>query len=301
MAGLQQLEHFIEQPALRHIGQQLGGGDQRRLGLGLDREAECSQLGRETDGANDPHRVFAVARGRVADHAEREFLRVLDAVVIVDHQLAGRVVIHRIDGEVAARRVFVLRAPDVVAQHAAAGIDGVRHTGEFALASAFVALDLLRRRVVHVGAKGRYLDHFMLAATPIHHVHDAKPPPDDEGPAEQALDLLGRGIGGHVEILGPQAQQQIAHRAAHHIGFVARPLQGGDDVEGALVDQRRIDAVDRGRYFLALAEARLASGSRIGFSEQFVDEILDHWFLWRPAKSMRALRYFRASTGSMEW
>jgi hypothetical protein len=34
MAGLQQLEHFVEQAALRHVGQQPFMRDQRRGGLG---------------------------------------------------------------------------------------------------------------------------------------------------------------------------------------------------------------------------------------------------------------------------
>jgi hypothetical protein len=78
------------------------------------------------------------------------------------------------------------------------------HAGQLALAGALVAADLLGRRVVHVGAEGGDLDHLVLAPAAVHHVHDAEAPADDEGAAEQALDLLRRGVGGHVEVLGPQ-------------------------------------------------------------------------------------------------
>ena len=88
-----------------------------------------------------------------------------------------------------------------------------------------VAGHLLGGGAVHVGAEGRDLDHLVLAAAAVHHVHDAKAPADDEGAAEQALDLLGRGVGGDVEVLGPQADQQVAHRAADDVGLVAGLLQ----------------------------------------------------------------------------
>ena len=119
---------------LRHVVEQRRHLLDRRPRLGLDLEAE---LGREAHGADDAHRVFAVARDRVADHAQQLLLRVLDAAVVVDHDLAHRVVVHRVDGEVAPRGVLDLRAPDVVAQHAALGVDGVVHAGELALREVF--------------------------------------------------------------------------------------------------------------------------------------------------------------------
>ena len=35
-----------------------------------------------------------------------------------------------------------------------------------------------------------------------HHVHQLEAAADDAGAAEQRADLLGRGVGGHVEVLG---------------------------------------------------------------------------------------------------
>ena len=82
-------------------------------------------------------------------------------------------------------------------------------------------VDLLGGGGVQVGAEGRHLDHLVVAAAAEHHVHDAKAPADDEGAPEQRLHLLGRGVGGDVEVLRPQADQQVAHRAADDVGLVA--------------------------------------------------------------------------------
>ena len=84
-------------------------------------------------------------------------------------------------------------------------------------------------------------------------MHDAETPANDEGPPEQPLHLLGRGIGGHVKVFRPQAHQQVAHRAAHHIGLEAGLLQRAHHLDGALVHQRRVDAVGAGRHLHPLA------------------------------------------------
>ena len=194
--------------------------------------------------------------------------------MVVDHDLALGVVVHGVDGEVAADRVFFLRAPDVVAQDAAGGVHRVFHVGQLALAGAFVARDLLGGGVVHVGAEGGDFDDFVFAAPAIDHVDDTKTPPDDESAAKQAFDLLGRGVGGHVEVFGPQADQQVAHRTADDVGLKTGLLQGADHVEGALVDQVGVDAVLGDGDFDAFAKLG-RFGGRL-FAEYFVDEGLDH-------------------------
>ena len=274
MTRLQQLEHFVEQAALRHVGQQRQRRREGAGGLGLEREAQRRELGGKAHRPDDAHRVFAVTGGGVADHAQHAVARVLQALVVVHHDLRLRVVVHGVDGEVAADRVFFLRAPDVVAQHAPAGIDGVLHAREFGLAGAFVAGNRLGGGVVEVGAEGGHLDDLVLAAAAEHDVHDAKAPADDEGTPEQALDLLGRGVGGDVEVLGAQPQQQVAHGAPDHIGLVACVLEGAAHLDGPLVDQRGIDAVHGRADLLAAAELWLAAAT--GLAEQLVDEGLDH-------------------------
>ncbi len=48
--------------------------------------------------------------------------------------------------------------------------------------------------------------------------------------------LLRMGAGGHVEILGLPAQQEIAHATAHEVCLVAGILQPVQDLEGVLGD-----------------------------------------------------------------
>ena len=268
MAGLQQLDHLVEQPRHRHVGQQRdrfghGGG-----GLLFDLEAE---LGGEAHRAHQAHRVFAVARGRVADHAQHAPLGIGQAVVKVDHDARFGVVVHRVDGEVAPRRILDLRAPHVVAQHAAAGIDHVGLADQVRLRRAFVALDLIGLAGIAVGAEGRHLDHFVLATAAEHHVHEAEAPSDDEGAPKQRLHLLGRGVGGHVEVLRPPAHQQVAHRTADDVGLVAGRLQRADDLDRMLIDQRVVDAMLVGANVDALAQRHAR-----GFAQQFVNESFDH-------------------------
>jgi hypothetical protein len=52
-------------------------------------------------------------------------------------------------------------------------------------------------------------------------VGEAEAAADQAAVAEQLLDLFGRGVGGHVEILGLAIDQQIAHRAADKVGAEA--------------------------------------------------------------------------------
>jgi hypothetical protein len=212
-----------------------------RLGLRLDLVAH---LGGEAQHADDAHRVFAVARLGVADHAQQPGLGVGHAAVVVDHDLRARVVVHRVDGEVAPRGVLDLRAPHVVAQHAAAGVHRVALAVELAARGLLVALDRGRLdRVVHVGAERGHLDLVLLAVAAVDHVHQAEAPAHDEGAPELRLHLLGRGVGGHVEVLRAQAHQQVAHGAADDVGLVARVLQRLDDAHRGFGHQLRIDLV----------------------------------------------------------
>jgi Asp-tRNA(Asn)/Glu-tRNA(Gln) amidotransferase A subunit family amidase len=71
--------------------------------------------------------------------------------------------------------------------------------------------------VVDVGAEGRDFDD--LAA--VHDVRQAEAPADQPAIAEQRLDLLGRGVGGDVEVLRMPADQQVAHGAADEEGAEA--------------------------------------------------------------------------------
>ena len=306
MAGLQQLEHFVKQAALRHVGQQGPRRSQRLQCLGVELETQAGEFGRKTHGADDAHRVFAVAGGGVTDHAQGELFRVADAVVEIDHRLRLGVVVHGVDGEVAPRGVLLDRAPHVVAQHAAAGVHRVLHAGELAFAGALVAFHLLGVSAVEVRTEGGDFDHLVVAAAAVDHVHDAKAPADDEGAAEQVFHLLGRGAGGDVKVLRTQAEQQVANRTAHDIGLEPGLFERVHHVERALVHQLGVDAVHRHRHIFALAELGGLGARAAGLAQQLVDEFFDHSnrFRMRQPRSV-AMAWSRASglvaTGSCTW
>jgi len=201
IAGEQQLEHLVEQARGGHVFQQGGHVADWMARRGVDAEP---QLRRQAHRAQHAHRVFAVARARVADHAQGLLPDVGDAVVVVDDRLGARVVVQRIDGEVAPGGVFGLAAVDVVAQHAAVLVG-------------------LGRIGVLSGAERGDLDRFR----PAHHVHDLEAATDDARAAEQRTHFFRSGAGGDVVVLGRMADQQVAHCAADDEGLEAGLLQHG--------------------------------------------------------------------------
>src|SRR5690606_19492993 len=123
-------------------------------------------------------------------HAQYPGLDVGDPIVEVEHLFGRRIVVERVGGEVAPRRVLFLGAEDVVAQDAAVfGDAGQRLVAVVEMAA----------------AKGRDLHGFAAE----HHVHESEAAADDTRTAEDAVDLLGRGVGGNVEILGTFLEQQV--------------------------------------------------------------------------------------------
>src|SRR6185503_6820369 len=137
------------------------------------------------------------------DHAQQALLEIGKAAVEVDDLFAGGVEIKRVDGEVAAARVFFLGAEHVVAQHAA-------------------VLVLFRGGRVGAAERGH-----LYGVRAEHHVHQAKAPADDQRAPEKRADLLRARVGGDVEVLRRDAQEQVAHRSAHHVGGKARLAQRG--------------------------------------------------------------------------
>ncbi len=107
-------------------------------------------------------------------------------------------------------------------------------------------------------------------------MHDLEAPADDARAPEQRLHLLGRGVGGDVEVLGLDAEQQVAHGAADDIGLVAGLLQRRGDLDGIARQQRGVDPV-----FVDVDDARRmgAAGTALlgaGFAQQPGNELLDH-------------------------
>ena len=212
----EQLEHFVEQARGRDVPDEIRKLADWPARVFVDGKIE---LGREAHGAQHAHRVFAVARGRMADHAQRFSFDVGHSVVIVDHGFRHRVVIQRVDREIAPRGVFLLRAEDVVAQ------DAPLLVGLCALAV--------------VAAESGDLDGFRTHS----HVHDLETPADEARAPETPSHLLGRGIGGDVEILGGDADQEVAHGAADDESLVALVLECFDDAPAAIADRLAADAV----------------------------------------------------------
>ena len=190
---------------MRDFGQKFEHALQRRSRFGFQRKPQVTELGSKTHGADDAHWVFAIAGGRVANHAQDFFLGVCDAAVVVNHFARFGVVIHGVDGEVATRSIFVLRTPDVVAQYAATGVDCVFHAGEFLLAAALVTSDLGGVGVVEMGTECGDFDHLVFATTSIDHMDDTKASANDEGTSKGGLDLLWRGIGRDVKVFWLEA------------------------------------------------------------------------------------------------
>ena len=89
------------------------------------------------------------------------------------------------------------------------------------------------------GPKRRHFDGIVADMD----MHEAKPPADDERPPEQRLDLLGRRVGGDVEVLGLDAEQQIADGAADDErleAFVLQPARDRASSRGQLVAPHRM-------------------------------------------------------------
>ena len=102
-------------------------------------------------------------------------------MVKVQHIFAGGVVIQGVGGKVATQGVVFLTAEYVVTQNAAA-------VGNLGIAI-----------VIQVAAaEGGYF-HRLIAKQDM---HQAKAPTNDARAAEHAVDLLGRGVGRDIKVLG---------------------------------------------------------------------------------------------------
>ena len=211
------------------------------------------QTRREHRRAQHPDRIFREAHEGIADRDDAAMAQMVEAARVVDHRARSRIVEERIDREVAPDRILRLAAVDVVGEQATVLVGGV--------------LAGLR------GTEGRDFDDLVAKA----HMHDLEAPPDDARASEQRLHLFGRRVGGDVEILGFLADQQVAHRAADHIGLVAGLLQRVRDAGGVIGNRARIDAELVGAVDLGLARDLGRAGCfGLAAPEQSIDEFADH-------------------------
>ncbi len=188
--GKQQLQHLVEQARRRHALEERSQLADRRARCRVEREA---QLRREPHGPQHAYRIFPVPSFRIADHAQHAPFQIGQAAVEI-HQLFGlRIEVQRIDGEIAPPRILFLRAEDVVAQYAPVLV----RFGRFRVSS----------------AESRDFD--CLGAQ--HHVHQPEAAADDDGAAKQRPHLLRARVGRDVEVLGSDAEKQVADGAADHV------------------------------------------------------------------------------------
>ena len=98
-------------------------------------------------------------------------------------------------------------------------------------------------------------------------MHQPEAPADDDRAAEERLYLLRARVGGDVEILRLDAEQEIPHRAADHVARKTAFAQHGADLGG-----RRAQAIAGEPVLLA----RDPQGRFGGQAEHPPDEPLDH-------------------------
>ena len=159
------------------------------------------QTGRHAASAPD---LRAAASGSPISTRRRR-LDVLDAADVVPDAEVGDVVVERVAREIATPHVLIDAAVDVVANNAALRVVG-------------------RVVVLVIGRSAERGDLYDLSR-PKRTWASRKRRPIRSTVAEQRTDLLGRRVGRHVEVLGMQADQGIAHAAAHQEGLVARLVQ----------------------------------------------------------------------------
>ena len=122
-------------------------------------------------------------------------------MVVIVELFRRRIVIHRVDREVAARRILPHLTENIVGHNAARGV-------------------LPHARALE-RPKCRTFDDFPAE----NDVHKPKPLADDECAALAALDLIGCCIRGYIKVLGRHAKEQIAHGAAHNVSAIAALLE----------------------------------------------------------------------------
>ncbi len=232
MPGEEQFEHFFEQACRRNIAQHRCQRANRLGAVLFDAEV---QLGSKAHRTQHAHRVFLVALFGVADQADQTVTNVVYAIGVIQNTLADRIVIQRVDREVATLGVLFKRAVHVVTQNAPAFIA----RGLVAVLF-FVILGM-------IGAEGRHFDDFTTEMD----MHQLEPAANDSRITEFGTHLFRRGAGGDVEILGRDIEHHVAYAAADQIGLVAGVLQALDDINGITAElaalQRMLAAIEHFR------------------------------------------------------
>src|SRR5262245_12010844 len=129
--------------------------DDRPTDWRIDREVEPR---RERHGAEHADRIFLKSDERIANRSHDAGTQIIEAPDVIDDRKRGDVVEQRVDGEIAAKRVFFRRAERVVAmqQVGITARSGVLRIRMMIGSRHAVLSDLLAR--LHLAAKSRDLD-----------------------------------------------------------------------------------------------------------------------------------------------
>ncbi|MCZ7585841.1 MAG: hypothetical protein M5R36_22305 [Deltaproteobacteria bacterium] len=217
-------------------------------GIGVDLEIRS---GRVAEHAKHPHRVMLEALMRAADGAHDVAVQVVHAADVVDDAVVLDIVKQRVDGQIAAKRVFRRRSVMILL-----GL------GRLRVRRLIVLAGLIVRRVA---AERR--DFNNLAAGEIH-VRQSEAPADNAAVPEQRLHLFRPRVGGHVEILRRASENQIPHASAHQEGAIPVILEPVHHLQRV-----RVDVSPRNRVILPGNDKRLgfyASGFFHHFSNFIV-------------------------------
>ena len=170
-------------------------------------------------------------------------VQILEAADVVDDRERPDVVEQRVDGEVAAERVFLRRAVGVVALDEpillAPGVEigrrsssGCRSAPFSSACSSLGDFRLRRRRGVDLTAERGDLDGLGAELD----VGQPEPPADDPAVPKQLLDLMRVRRRPDVEVLGPAIEQQVADAAADQIRDVVVLVEPVEDFESVGID-----------------------------------------------------------------
>ena len=219
----------------------------------MDGEA---QFHRETHRAQHPDGVFPIALLRIADEPQDAGLMIVHAADVIDHGKIADVVIEGIDREIPPEGILLDRAVDVITQN-----------------PAILQNALIMRLLALQRPESGHFDDFLTEM----HMRQTETTPDQTAIAKHPPNLLGMGIGHHIEVLGLAAQQQIADTAADQVGFEPGLLQSIQNFQRVFADQRARKGmlragVDSGQSAAFLFRRRLWGRFGRG-ADQILDEV----------------------------
>ena len=195
----EELQGLFEQTGRRDFLDQVSQPANRLLGLRVEIEIEFC---READRAEHPHRILAVTRLGVTQQSQATCLQIRESADLIVQDVGLRIVVERVDREVASFDVFLERAVFIVGQDQS----GVRLLG------------------FGGGTERCHLDDLPTKA----HVDDLEPLADRAGVPEEFEDLVGQRVGRDVKVFWRESQQQVADTTTNEVGLVPGFVQAPD-------------------------------------------------------------------------